>query len=319
MSHSVSNHGVPRGIIVPMVTPLADADRIDVEGLERLVDRLLTGGVHGLFLLGTCSEGPSLTREAQRELVTRACRLASGRAAVLVCATSASLGESLGLARHAADAGADAVVFAPPYYFPLTQPELAAAIERLASAAPLPVMLYNTPGIAKIGFAIDTLRRLLEHPNIVGLKDSSGDMEYFREVRELTRSRDDWRLLVGPEHLLPEVIELGGDGGVSGGANVWPELFVQIYEAARAGFDDELATLRSNAALLGHIYTVGRFDAASVVKGLKAALAHLGVCSGYVSPPLEPLTASEKAEVGRILDSLKLTRAAAQAVAIQQQ
>ncbi len=319
MSQSATTHRVPRGIIVPMVTPLVEADRLDVAGLERLVDRLLTGGVHGLFLLGTCGEGPSLAGEVRRELVERVCRQARGRAAVLVAVTSAAAGESLALARHAADVGADAVVLAPPFYFPITQQELAGAVERLAAASPLPVMLYNTPGIAKVAFELDTLRRLAEHPRIVGLKDSSGDMEYFAQVRQLSRSRDDWRLLVGPEHLLPETIELGGDGGVNGGANVWPELFVQLFDAASAGFDDELAALRSNAALFGHIYTVGRFDAASVVKGLKAALAHLGVCSGALNPPLEPLSASEVAEVGRILDSLGLNRAARHAAAMQQQ
>ncbi len=308
-----------RGIIVPMVTPLAGPDELDAPGVERLVDRLIGGGVHGLFLLGTCGEGPSLSSRVQRELIDRVCRQAGGRLPVLVGVTDAAPGQSTELARHAAKAGAAAVVIAPPYYFPLSQNELAAYIEQQAAASPLPVMLYNMPGLTKLVFEADAVRRLLDHPRVVGMKDSSGDIDYFRRMHELTCRRADWSLLMGPEHLLAEAIELGAHGGVSGGANVWPELFVRTYEAARAAFVDELATLESNLARFGHIYTVGPFSAASVVKGLKAALGILSVCSDLMNPPLGRLAPSEVHEVEKILNSLGLTHAIDPAIAAQQQ
>ncbi|HMP07209.1 MAG TPA: dihydrodipicolinate synthase family protein, partial [Lacipirellulaceae bacterium] len=99
-----------RGIIVPMVTPLADADALDHPGLERLVDRLVRGGVHGLFLLGTCGEGPSLSSRLRGELIERVCRQTDGRTPVLVAITDSSPVDSVALARRAADSGADAVV-----------------------------------------------------------------------------------------------------------------------------------------------------------------------------------------------------------------
>jgi 2-dehydro-3-deoxy-D-pentonate aldolase len=308
-----------RGIIVPMVTPLTRPDELDIGGVERLVDRLLASGVHGLFLLGTCGEGPSLSGRLQRQLIESVCQLADGRVPVLVGATDSSPAESTALARHAADAGASAIVLAPPFYFPLSQGELAAYIERQAAASPLPLVLYNMPGLTNITFEVEAVRRLRDNPRIVGLKDSGGDVAHFRRMHDLTCGRGDWSLLIGPEHLLAEAIELGAHGGVIGGANVWPELFVRIYDAAVAGFVDELATLQSNAARFGHIYTVGPFSAASVVKGLKAALGILGVCEPLVSPPLGPLTASETGEIEKILQSLGLTGAFDPAIAAQQQ
>ena len=307
-----------RGIIVPMVTPLADADALDHPGLERLVDRLVRGGVHGLFLLGTCGEGPSLSSRLRGELIERVCRQTDGRTPVLVAITDSSPVDSVALARRAADSGADAVVMAPPFYFPLQESELAGLVERVASESPLPVILYNMPALTKVSFDIETVDRLVDNPRVVGLKDSSGDMEHFRRLYDVTRRRSDWSLLIGPEHLLPEAIDLGAHGGVTGGANVWPELFVRIYEAARAGFVDELATLRSNAARFAHLYTIGPFSAASVVKGLKTALGQLSVCSPLMSPPLTALSPVESAEIEHLLASLGLTRPIDPAIAAQQ-
>ena len=308
-----------RGIIVPMVSPLAAADRLDTAGLERLVDRLIHGGVHGIFLLGSCGEGPSLDPSLQRELVERVCQQVGGRIPVLVGVTDASAQATAALARHSAEVGADAIVVAPPFYFPLEQAELEAYVNQLADASPLPVILYNMPGLTKVAFEPETVRRLMDNSRVIGLKDSSGDLSYFREARELTRGRTDWTLLVGPEHLLTDAMALGGDGGVSGGANVLPQLYVQLYEAARTGFDDEVAAFESDVARLGHIYSVASpsgITAASVVKGLKGALATLNVCSALPAPPLAPLSAVQTEQVKQILHSL---RAAGEVVTASQQ
>jgi dihydrodipicolinate synthase/N-acetylneuraminate lyase len=185
---------------------------------------------------------------------------------------------------------------------------LVAYVTQLVVASPLPVILYNMPGLTKVTFEPETVRRLMDNPRIIGLKDSSGDLSYFREAREVTRGRSDWTLMVGPEHLLTDAMALGGDGGVSGGANVLPQLFVQLYEAARTGFDDEVAAFESDVARLGHIYSVASpsdITAASVVKGLKGALATLGVCSGLPAPPLAQLSAVQTEQVKQILHSLR--------------
>ena len=100
---------------------------------------------------------------------------------------------------------------------------------------PLPLFLYNMPGLTKVQYEMDCLRRAMDLPRIVGLKDSSGNMSYFKDAVDLLKHRPDWTLLVGPEERLAETVLAGGHGGVNGGANLFPKLYVQLYQAARAG------------------------------------------------------------------------------------
>jgi 4-hydroxy-tetrahydrodipicolinate synthase len=219
----------------------------------------------------------------------------------------------MNLAKHAADAGADAVVLSAPYYYPMEQSELVAYARQIAHQSPLPVTLYNIPSLTRTSFELDSVRQLMDEQSIVGLKDSSGDLVYFQSVRELTRPRNDWTLLIGQEQLLAEAMALGADGGVCGGANVWPQLFVQIYEASLATTDtaaveqgDVLPYLEDRSDRLAGIYHSGDapITAPSVIKGLKAALAILGIARDEPAPPLAPLTAAEKHHVETILREL---------------
>ena len=204
-----------RGIVPPLITPLAGPDSLDREGFGRLIDRLVGGGVSGLFILGTSGEGPSLSHRLQREVVTAGVELAGGRVPVLVGVTDTSGEECVALARHAADAGADSVVLAPPYYFPAGQTELTRYVERLAARMPLPVVLYNMPSLTKVDFEIETLRRLAGLDAVVGMKDSGGDLGYYEALCRLrAERRPDWSVLIGPESKLRAALRLGGDGGV---------------------------------------------------------------------------------------------------------
>jgi 2-dehydro-3-deoxy-D-pentonate aldolase len=292
-----------RGIIVPLVSPLESADRLDLGALEKLVDHVLRGGVHGFFLLGTCGEGTSLSHRLQRELVERVCRQVAQRAPVLVCATDTSPAESLALAKFSADAGADFMVVAPPFYLPLEQQELTAWAIRFAQQSPLPVVLYNMPELTKVWIEPTTVQGLMDQPRVVGLKDSSGDMRYFEELSGVCRERADWSLLIGPEHLLPEALALGAHGGVAGGANLFPRLFADIYEAARRK-EPRLAQLVARAERLGGVYGDETCSAATVIKGLKAGLAALGLGNGLPAEPLAPLSPAEKARVERVVREL---------------
>jgi 4-hydroxy-tetrahydrodipicolinate synthase len=299
-----------RGIIPPLATPLTKADELDCGGLERLIEHVIGGGVHGLFLLGTCGEGPSLSYRLRRQVVENVCRQVDGRVPVLVSITDTSLAESLAAARHAAEAGADAVVLAPPFYYPIDQAALVAYVLQVVEATPLPIVLYNMPSLTKIAFEPASVRRLMQEEAIVGLKDSSGDLDYFQKIRQLCTPRPDWTLLMGPEHLLARSLELGGDGGVSGGANIFPQLFVQIYEAATAKQQDVLRHLVDKVDRLGQIYQFGPLTASSVIKGLKSGLAALGICGNCVAPPLESHTADEQQQVADVLRSLGVRSAA---------
>ena len=174
--------------------------------------------------LGTTGEAPSLSHRLQREMVARTIEMVAGRVPVLVGITDTSFVESVELAEHAAGCGARGVVLSTPYYFPAGQTELRDYVDQLVPELALPVMLYNIPSLTKVWFETETLEYLTHHSRILGLKDSSGDLEYYARAVGLKRLRPDWSIMIGPEAMLARSLELGGDGGVAGGANIYPNL-----------------------------------------------------------------------------------------------
>lgn len=294
-----------RGIIPPMVTPLKERDALDVPGLERLLRHLLAGGVHGLFLLGTTGEGPSLSHRLRRELIERSSKLVNGRVPLLAGITDTSFVESVNLARAAAEVGADAVVLAPPYYMPEGQPELREYLEHILPQLPLPLFLYNMPPLAKVSFELDVVRWALDQPRIVGMKDSSGSMIYFNRLREATRARADWSLLVGPEELLAESVLLGGHGGVCAGANIFPRLYVELYAAAERGDLPRARELHSMAMRVAEeVYRVGQHPSA-VIKGVKCALSCLGLCDDFMAEPFHRFRDPERKRIQSALKAVE--------------
>jgi 4-hydroxy-tetrahydrodipicolinate synthase len=287
-----------------MITPLRGRDELDVPGLERLVEHILGGGVSGLFILGTTGEGPSLSYRLRRELIERVCRQVKGRVPVLVGITDTAFIESVNVARQSADAGATAVVLATPYYLPQGQPELQEYLTHLVPELPLPLYLYNMPGLTKVSFEIETVRRAMDEPRIIGLKDSSGNMTYFHRLVGLLPHRPDWTLLVGPEEMLLDTVLAGGHGGVNGGANVFPKLYVRLYEAALAGNLARGRALHAEVMRVSNsLYRIGRHSSA-IIKGLKCALACRGVCDDFMAEPFHRFRAEERTQVERLLKEL---------------
>jgi dihydrodipicolinate synthase/N-acetylneuraminate lyase len=292
-----------RGLINPMATPLATPDQLDVAGVERLVPHILAGGVSALFILGTTGEGPSLSHRTRRELIERVTRLAGTKVPVLVAITDTSRQESVELANFAAAQGASGLVLAAPYYYPMTQTDLAGYVERLAPELPLPFFLYNMPSHTKVDFEPETVRRLADLPKVQGLKDSSGDLDYFRDVHHAVGDRSDFALLMGPEELLVEAMRIGAHGGVCGGSNVFPELFVNLYQAARDGRRAEIVRLQDLVVRFGRgVYTAGD----NYLRGLKCALSVAGLCSDVMAEPFQPVEPGERDQVRRALLDLGL-------------
>lgn len=297
-----------RGIVPPLITPLTTEGALDVAGLERLVEHVLAGGVHGLFLLGTTGEGPALPYALRRELVSRVCRQTAGRVPVLVSVTDTVAEESIALGRHAAEQGAAATVIAPPYYFPVQPAELTAAVHRLAREIPLPFYLYNIPSLTKVQIGEDVVLACAELEGFLGLKDSSGDLQYFKRMRRVLGPGP--ALFMGPEELLIECLLAGGDGGVSGGANVWPRLYTEIFACAELG--DWSAARAAQARVLElsrRVYSIGGYGA-TVIKALKASLELAGVCGSTMAPPHLGWGPNERDRLRRELAELEAARAA---------
>jgi dihydrodipicolinate synthase/N-acetylneuraminate lyase len=277
-----------------MITPLRDRDQLDISGLERLLEHILAGKVNGLFILGTTGEGPSLSYRLRRELIERVCRQVAGRVPVLVGITDTSFVESVQVARCAAESGASAVVLAPPYYLPEAQPELQEYLDHLVPELPLPLFLYNMPALTKVPIELDTIRRAMQEPRIIGFKDSSGDLAYFKTVAELIKERPDWSLLIGPEEKLFASLQMGGNGGVSGGANLFPQLYVKVVTAQQAG--DQAAAQAWQQVIQrvsDSFYRIGKYSS-SIIKGIKCALACQGICDDFMAEPFHRFRTAER-------------------------
>ena len=290
------------GIIPPLVTPLLDNDKLDIDGLERLIERLIKGGVHGLFILGTTGEAQSISYRLRHEMIKETCRINAGRLPVLVCISDTSIVESIHLAHVGAECGASAVVSAPPYYFAPGQPELAEFYEDLIPQLPLPIFLYNMPSHTKVNFAPATIQRIARNPQVVGFKDSSANAVYFQSVMYVMKDRPDFAMLVGPEEIT--AVLLGGHGGINGGANMFPELYVDLYNAALARDMETVSRLQPLVMQISSsIYTVGQHGS-SYLKGLKCALSLLGVCDDFVAAPFHRFNAPEREKIRKALEAL---------------
>ena len=293
-----------KGIIPPMVTPLNADGSLDEKGLEKLIEHLITGGVHGIFLLGTNGEAPSLSYALRKELITKACKYIRGRVPVLVGITDTSFNGSLDIAAHSKVAGADAVVVAPPYYLPISQDEMVDYLERLIPQLSLPVMMYNMPSCTKLHLSLDTVKRAKEL-GAIGIKDSSGDMSYFYSLIEAFKETPEFSIIVGTELFLPETIIYGGHGAVAGGANFLPELFVDLYNASVAHNLEDIKILRNKVAFVNKsIYCVGK-NASRITKGIKCALSIMEICEDHMALPLRKFENRERKQVKQFLDQFE--------------
>jgi 2-dehydro-3-deoxy-D-pentonate aldolase len=293
-----------RGVVTAMVTPLDQDLNLDQNGLERLVEHLIAGGVHGIFILGTTGEAPNLPYDARFALIEQTCKLAGARVPVIVGITDTSHKDAIRMAAKSYECGALAVVAAPPYYFQVSQADLMQYFKRLALESPLPLFLYNAPLNTPLTIEVETVIQLAAESNIAGLKDSGLKMGYFHAVREGVRDRSDFSLLVGPDDLLAEAVLMGAHGGMAGGSNVWPRLFVALYEAAAAGDLKRVLTLQQRAMQFDRAV----YHSANPLCGLKCALSLLDICSNDLTPPLQPYSKLESDEVTKYLETVDVLK-----------
>ena len=295
-----------RGIVPPLVTPLLDNNTLDVEGLERLIEHVVAGGVHGIFILGTTGEAQSLSFDLRAEMIQQSARILKKRLPLLVGISDTSIVDSISLSKIAAEAGADALVSAPPYYFATGQPELAEFYESLIPQLDLPIYLYNMPSHTKVSFAPSTIKRIAENPKVIGFKDSSANGTYFQQVMYEMRDHKDFSIFVGPEEMMAEVVLMGAQGGVNGGANMFPKLYVDLYNAAATQNLAEVKRLHAIVMQISAtIYSVGSFGS-SYLKGVKCGLSVLGICSDYLAAPFNKFDEEHKERIRLAIENLNL-------------
>lgn len=277
-----------RGIIVPAITPLADPETVDLNALGPFFEHLIRGGVDGIFILGTTGEGPMLTLSQQKTMIVESAKIISGRVPLLAGISGASGAETVELGAFALSAGADAVVAAVPCYLPAdSAEEIIDFYTVLAKHFPGKIFVYNMPGMTKIAFSTDLAVKLLEIDGIAGYKDSAGDPDALRQVIARTKHLGK-PVFTGPEHLTAEMMSAGAAGGVNGGANVDPALFVRLAAAARTGDIAALQDAQAEVLAFQKIYGTP-VTAGNVVRGLKYALSEMGLIRNITAFPLKPL------------------------------
>lgn len=296
-----------RGIIPPLVTPLLNNNTLDEEGLEKLIEHVISGGVHGIFVLGTTGEFASLSHKIRKELIRKSCRLVNGRVPVLVGISDSAFTESLNLSECATENGADAVVLTPPYYFSPGQAELLEYLKRIMQHIRLPMFIYNMPVHTNVNFAPETVKSAAEIPGVIGMKDSSGKLSYLNQIRYLMKDDyPDFTFLIGPEELLSEFVIMGGHGGINGGANLFPDLYVGLYEASLKKDFETIKKLQTKVMQIStSLYTIGHFGS-SLLKGLKCALSVKGICNDFMAEPFHRFKEPERKKVKEVLNRLKL-------------
>ena len=294
-----------KGIIPPLVTPLNSYDEIDIPGLQRLIEHQVSGGVHALFILGTNGEAPSLSYKLRKEYIKRTCELVNKRIPVLVGITDTSIAGSLDIADYSKSVGADAVVVAPPYYFPVAGEEMVDYFESLAPRLSLPFLIYNMPSHTKVHLTVEIVRRAKEL-GALGIKDSSGDMLYFYSLIEEFKDSPDFSIFTGTEIFLPETIMNGGHGAVAGGANLFPKMFVDLYNASVANDRETISKLRVKVMKLYQtIYQVGKHNS-RFTKGTKCGLSVMGICNDYMAPPLHRFKPAERKQIERYIEEITI-------------
>src|SRR3954466_12996370 len=278
-----------RGVMPALVTPFRDGE-VDEDAFVALVERQIAGGVHGLVPVGTTGESATLSHDEHRRVVELCIKTTAGRVPVVAGAGSNSTDEAIELVRHAKTVGADAALVVTPYYNRPSQEGLYAHYRAINDAVQLPVLVYNVPGRTSVDISNETLVRLAKLPNIVGVKDATGDLA--RASFQRLQCGEDWVMLSGNDDSALGYLAHGGHGCISVTCNVAPEQVSAFYNAALAG--------QWQGALYGQDRLIRLHKALfadASPSPTKFALAHLGLCAEDARLPIVPCSDAARAEV----------------------
>ncbi len=277
------------GVFPPLTTPFDERGEVDLGALAANVERYNETGLAGYVALGSNGEAVHLTaKERRRVLATLRGKAAPGKT-VVAGVNELSTRAAVAASREAADAGADAVLLITPYFYKgaMKQDVLRAFFAEVASSSPLPVLLYNVPQNTGVVLEPATISALAGEENVVGVKDSSGNLSALSDAIRLAPPGFD--VVVGNAGILYPALAMGAAGAILAVACVAPEASVELYEAVRAGEHERARTLQQNLAPVAAMVTTGLG-----IAGLKASLDYAGYVGGAPRRPLRPLETEER-------------------------
>lgn len=269
-----------KGVYPAMATPLTPDEKVDKAAVRKVVRYLLDGGVYGLVVLGSTGEFPAMTESMRQDAIEATIDEVHGRVPVLIGCGEPGTQRTIEQVRAAAQTGADAVLVAVPYYFPLDQAAVIRHYQAVAEVSQLPVVMYNFPQMTKIAIAPDTVAKLATHPNIIGIKDSGGDFVNMQRYIEATAD-EDFAVLSGNPALGLSGYQLGAKGGIFAGCSLFPKQCTDVYNAFIAGDMAAAVAIQKKVSL---IPLMGGFGPNAAV--VKFGLNQLGLCDPTVTAPM---------------------------------
>lgn len=293
----------PEGIIPAVITPLTGDGKFNEKAMRKLLNYLIEGGVHGLFVVGSTGEFYGLTPEEKRDIFNITMDETKGRVPVYAGTSGITTRETVMLTQIAEECGVNAVSILTPMFVTPSQDQLIMHYQAVAHDTGLPVLLYNNPPKTSVNIAPASVAKLAEVPNIVGIKDSSGDLTTTAEYIRLTRQIDNFSVLVGRDTLIYGGLCYGAAGSIAACANVAPRLCSDIYEKFISG--DLKGSLEAQFMLapLRIAFTLGTFPAV-----IKESLNMLGIEAGPCMEPAGPLTDEERLKLRKVLTGMGLLK-----------
>lgn len=287
----------PHGIIPAMVTPVDGSEELNEAALRRLVNFIIEGGVHGLFATGSQGEFWAFSAEEKRRIWEVVKEETAGRVPVYAGTAAITTREAIALTQAAESVGVDAVSILTPFFVAPSQQELYEHYAAIAEATSLPIVLYTNPARTGVSLKPETLARMAEIPNIVGIKDSSGDLSLTAEYVKVTP--DDFAVLMGRDTLILGGLLYGTKGAIAATANVVPALVARIYDCFVAGDLEGAKQAQEALASLRLAFAWGTFPVV-----IKEALNLMGMDAGPSRRPVGPISDEKREQLASVLRGL---------------
>lgn len=289
-----------KGAITALITPMNRDGSLDLPAFDRLVEWQIAEGISGLVPVGTTGESPTLSHEEHHEIVARTIKIAAGRVPVIAGAGSNSTAEAVDLAKHAEKAGASAVLIVTPYYNKPTQEGLYRHFMAVADAIQIPVVLYNIPGRSVVDISVETMARLAQHGNIVGVKDATANLLRPLQVRRAVTNKH-FNQLSGEDGTAVSFLAAGGDGCISVSSNIAPAMCSQVQRLWVEGKTNEAIALQDRL-LPVHDAMFCETSPGPV----KFAASLLGLCGESCRLPIVPISDAARKTVRSALTEVGL-------------
>ncbi|MBQ4870326.1 4-hydroxy-tetrahydrodipicolinate synthase [Priestia megaterium] len=283
-------------VLTAMVTPFDHNGEIDFKATEALVEYLIANGTDGLVVAGTTGESPTLTTEEKIELFKCVVEAAAGRVPVIAGTGSNNTQASISLTKLAEETGVDGIMLVAPYYNKPSQEGLYQHFKTIAESTSLPVMLYNIPGRSIVNISVETIVRLSEIPNVVSIKEASGDLDAMAEI--ISKTPSDFTLYSGDDGLTIPVLAIGGAGVVSVASHIIGNDMQKMINAFKNGdVQNAAATHRNLLPIMRALFI------APSPSPVKAALNLIGTHVGGVRLPMVPLSNEEQSALEKALQT----------------